>query len=63
MTGKEEMMNMTLEDCVKVSRIINSMLNRLQFDAPEKGIIALYLEETAKAECREIEELERMVRK
>jgi len=55
------MIGRTLEDCVRMTQAIYKTLNKYGFDAPEKVIVALYLEEATKAECREIEQLERMV--
>lgn len=51
----------SLEDCVAMAKGMYRLLEKEGFDAPEKVIVALYLEEAARAECREIEELERMV--
>lgn len=56
------MTNKTLCDCVEAAKTIHEVLSNKGFDAPEKAIIAMYLEEAARAECREIEELERMVK-
>ena len=55
------MIDRTLTDCVMMTQIVQDILNKAGFDPPEKAIIAMYLEEAARAECREIEELERMV--
>jgi len=56
------MIGKSLEDCVRMTRAIYKTLNKYGFDSTEKVIVALYLEEAGKAECREVEELERMMR-
>jgi len=55
------MIDKTLTDCVMMTQILQDILDKAGFDPPEKAIIAMYLEEAAKAECQEIQELERMV--
>lgn len=55
------MIDKTLTDCILVTKMFQMILNKLHFDPPEKAIIAMYLEEAAKAECQEIEQLERMI--
>lgn len=56
------MIDKTLMDCVMMTQILRDILDKAGFDPPEKVIIAMYLEEAAKAECREIDELERMIK-